>query len=156
MFQMGWNHQLAILFGFFFVSDIDQCLNFKPFLQTLYHVSPLFQVWIGNSSDMAHYVHKRFGENSVVCHSVWRWSSGQLQLSWQIRTLRWKRCLYRGVLWTTLSVPIWFGFVWSDGFWLFKAKLWLKFIMHLPMLDMVPGWCPQFGLLPKMTKSTII
>ncbi len=35
-------------------------------LQTLYHVSPLFQVWIGNSSDMAHYVHKRFGENSVV------------------------------------------------------------------------------------------
>ena len=24
------------------------------------------QVWIGNSSDMAHYVHRRFGRRSVV------------------------------------------------------------------------------------------
>jgi len=29
-------------------------------------LSESIEVWIGNSSDMAHYVHKRFGENSVA------------------------------------------------------------------------------------------
>ena len=72
--SLAWYHDINVLSLFYqlnlfvssYVHTISQKNPWKKSMAAPAGSGGIRQVWIGNSSDMAHYVHRRFGRRSVV------------------------------------------------------------------------------------------